>query len=151
MPHWVAATGQVACLTPLEPQAPAAVFGANRWDAAEFASETDKEKFTRLMVRPRAQRPWARLPLCVAAARPAACLHRCGVCQAGSHTGHRGVSQHRQSPGAGALQRHPAGLPCGLALRWALRSRLQRAANALMSDTEPGGMRPHSGAAVRGV
>ncbi len=36
-----------------EAPAPGVVFGANRWDAAEFsnASDKDKEKFLRLMVR----------------------------------------------------------------------------------------------------
>ncbi|KAK9821800.1 hypothetical protein WJX81_006790 [Elliptochloris bilobata] len=28
---------------------PAVLYGANRWDAAQFASETDKEKFEKLM------------------------------------------------------------------------------------------------------
>lgn len=32
-------------------QAPAALYGANRWDAAEFATDNDKEKFEKLMVR----------------------------------------------------------------------------------------------------
>lgn len=31
-------------------QEPAALYGANRWDAAQFATETDKEKFEKLMV-----------------------------------------------------------------------------------------------------
>jgi len=119
------------------------VFGANRWDAAEFATETDKEKFTRLMVRARAAAALA-ASCCMAAAAdsipaPLWCVP--------------GRLAHRAPRRLAALsdfREHvlPSGSPLACLAGWALRSRLQRAADAHRPQLRPGGMRPHSGAAV---